>query len=126
MPADEIGAVMNSPREVTTFASPSESHPICLLLVFNGNVTVNVTVELLSTDGATGFDQEVADGERLFATDAFELDRVGDRAVRFETSAIQILVLADQSVVRIIGPEDQGYSIEQAGEIGGLVAARLG
>lgn len=126
MPLDEIGTVMDSPRDVTTFASPSEPDPICLLLVFNGETTVNVSVELVSTDGDAGLDQEAADVARLFGTDAFELDGVGDRAVGFETSAIQVLVLAGQSVVRIIGPEGQGYSIDQAGEIGRLVAARLG
>jgi len=124
LPTVEIGVVMNAQSEVTTLASPSEDSTICLLSIFIEK-TVYMSVELVSNDGEAGFEEEADHVESIFATNAFEIAGVGDRAVGFERLTTHILVLAGQSVVRIIGPDDAPYSPEQAAEIGGLVAAAL-
>ena len=126
LPLVEIGVVMNAQGDVTTFASPSETSTICLLSFFNGETTVDISVELMSSAGAAGFDEEAAFVASIFATDVFEIEGVGDRAAGFTTVPTYTLVLAGQSVVLIIGPSDEPYSPEQAGEIGRLVAAVLG
>ncbi|NQV05130.1 hypothetical protein HQ535_01150 [bacterium] len=124
LPTVEIGVEMDARRDVTTFASPSGASSICTLSIFTGEKTVYMSVELVSNGGDASFEAEAGFVASIYG-DAFEIEGVGDRAVGFENSAIQVLVLAGQSVVRIIWPTEEPYSLEQAGEIGRLVAAAL-
>ena len=123
MPTVEIGEVMNAEHDVITFASPSESSTMCALLI--GNL-VNLAVDLLSGGGDAGFDEQVEVVSRLFASDTFEIEGVGDRAVGFESSATQILVLGGRWTVRIAGSGPDEFSQEQAEQVGSLIAAALG
>jgi len=126
LPLVDIGVVVNAQGDVTTFASPSESNTICLLSFFNGETTVDISVELMSNGGAAGFEEEAAFVASIFATEVFEIEGVGDRAAGFAAIPTYTLVLTGQRVVLIIGPSDEPYSPEQAGEVGRLVAAALG
>ncbi len=125
LPTVEIGVVLNAQSAVNTFASPSDDSTICLLMVFNGETTDNVSFELVSNGGDAGFDEEAVFVASIFGG-SFEIEGVGTRAVGFTNNATQILVLAGQWVVRIIGePVEMFSSSEQAAEIAGLVAAAL-
>ena len=127
LPAEAIGEVLGAQAAVTTFASPSENATICVLLIFNGETTVNVSFELVGNDGDAGFDEEVRDVARIFGDAAFEIEGVGDKAAGFERNATQILVLAGQAVIRIIGdPVELFSSSEAAAEIGRLAASVFG
>ena len=124
MPTAEIGVVMDAQGDVGTFASPSETSTICLLSFFDGEATIYLPVELPSNVGDAGFDEEAGRLALIFASEAFRIEGVGDRAVGFEGRAF-ILVLAGESVVLINGASGE-VSPDQAGEIGNLVAAALG
>ena len=125
MPLVEVGAAVNAQRDIITFASPSETSSICLLMISNeDNLTVNVTIELLSEAGEAGFEEQAGEISRVFASDTFEIDGIGNRAVGFEERVFFILVLAGDSAFLINGPPED-LTPDQVSEIGNLVASVL-
>lgn len=124
LPVGEIGVVMHAQSDVVTFASPSQTSVICLLLIFNGETSLDVSIELVNSGGASGLEAEAAFVSSIYG-DVFEIEDVADRAVGFENNNTQILMQTGDWVVRIIGSPEELYSLDQASEIGRLVAASL-